>query len=139
MSSILTSWHDPETKHILHMEFQEGWTWTDYTTVHEPEFEVIRQMHHPVVIIQTAITPRASRPPAGNGFAVIRAMVERTPPEVLGVYVVNANMFVAEIIKIFGRLNSRRGLEIRGMPTYEAAVKLAQQRVAEKLKTISPT
>ncbi len=137
MNLIQTSWHDPEIKHILHMEFHEGWTWTDYATVHEPEFEIIREMNHPVVIIQTAASPRASRPPGGNAFAVIRAMVERTPQQVLGVYVVNANMFVAEIVKIFGLLSRRRGLEIRALPTYEAAVKLAQRRVAEKLKTIS--
>ena len=137
MDTIRTSWHDPQTKHILHMEFYEGWTWTDYTTTHEPEFELIRELNHPVVIIQTAVTPRASRPPGGNAFAVIRAMVERTPKQVIGVYVVNTNMFVGEIVKIFGRISTRRGLEISSTTTFEAAVKRAEQQIDEKLKKAS--
>ena len=132
MNAIDISWHDSEAKNILVIEFHEGWTWTDYATDHEREFEIIREMNHPVVMIEVASTPRASRPPNGNGFAVLRSLAQRIPKQVIGVYVVISNPFVAEIVKIFGRMKIRRGLEIRAVPSFEAAVKQAYLHLTEK-------
>jgi hypothetical protein len=99
--TIHVEWAD-EARTIMLLNYQTGWTWTDFRTALERSGELSQDLDHPFYLINDVRS--APKLPDGQAISHFRAAGQNNAPALRYIYIVGTNMFATSLLNMMKKL-----------------------------------